>query len=130
MVIRALNPEGVAGPFATYAHAVEVDGPVRMVFGAGQTGVAADGSVGDGIEEQARLTWRNITTVLAGLDMEISDIVQLNMLLVNREDAPLAMAVRDEELGDHRPASTLMYVVGLARPEWLIEIDYIAARPR
>jgi enamine deaminase RidA (YjgF/YER057c/UK114 family) len=36
--------------------------------------------------------------------------------------------VRDEVLGEHRPASTLMYISGLARPEWLIEIDYVAAR--
>jgi hypothetical protein len=32
-------------------------------------------------------------------------------------------------LGDHRPASTLLYVVGLANPKWLIEVDFIAARP-
>jgi enamine deaminase RidA (YjgF/YER057c/UK114 family) len=30
-------------------------------------------------------------------------------------------------LGDHRPASTLLYVSGLSRPEWRLEIDFIAA---
>jgi enamine deaminase RidA (YjgF/YER057c/UK114 family) len=50
------------------------------------------------------------------------------MLLIDRADAPGAMAVRDAALGDHRPASTLMYISGLARPEWKIEIDYIAAK--
>ena len=125
--MRPINPPEVAGPFATYSHAVEVDGSTRLVFGAGQTGVASDGRTGDGIEEQATLTWENIRTVLAASDMTISNIVQLNMLLVDRADAAGAMAVRDEMLGEHRPASTLMYVAGLARPEWLIEIDYIAA---
>lgn len=127
--MKTHNPPSVAGPFATYAHGIEVDEPVRFLFGAGQTGVAADGSVGEGIVEQAELVWANIREVLAAADMEISDIVQLNMLLVDRADAAGAMEVRDAALGDHRPASTLMYIAGLARPEWLIEIDYIAARP-
>ena len=71
------NPPGVAGPFATYSHGIELDGPHRFLFGAGQTGVRDDGSVGEGIEEQTRLVWNNIRTVLAAADMEIADIVQL-----------------------------------------------------
>ncbi len=126
--MRRLEPTGVAGPFATYAHGIEVQGPVRFVFGAGQVGVDAEGVTGEGIEQQARLVWQNIERVLAEAGMGISDIVQLNMLLVDRSDRDGAMFVRDEMLGDHRPASTLMYISGLARPEWLIEIDYIAAR--
>jgi 2-iminobutanoate/2-iminopropanoate deaminase len=126
--MRRLTPAGVAGPFATYAHGIEVQGPARFVFGAGQVGVDADGKTGQGIVEQARLVWRNIERVLAEAGMGISDIVQLNMLLVDRTDRDGAMAVRDEVLGEHRPASTLMYISGLARPEWLIEIDYIAAK--
>jgi enamine deaminase RidA (YjgF/YER057c/UK114 family) len=127
--MRTYNPPTVAEPFATYAHGVEVAGPVRFLFGAGQTGVAQDGRVGEGIEEQARLVWRNIGEILAAAGMGITDIVQLNMLLTDRDDAAGARAVRDEALGDHRPASTLMFVAGLARPEWLIEIDFIAAKP-
>jgi enamine deaminase RidA (YjgF/YER057c/UK114 family) len=60
--------------------------------------------------------------------MEISDIVQLNMLLVDRDDHAQAAAIRETILAGHRPASTLMYVAGLARSEWLIEIDFVAAR--
>jgi enamine deaminase RidA (YjgF/YER057c/UK114 family) len=125
--MRILNPAGVAGPFASYSHGIEVPAGSRLVFGAGQTGVASDGRTGEGIEEQARLTWQNVTSVLAEAGLAISNIVHLNMLLVDRADQPAAMVIRDEFLGEHRPASTLMYVAGLARPEWLIEIDYIAA---
>ncbi len=84
--------------------------------------------MGKDVAEQARLVWNNIREVLASADMEITDIVQLNMLLLDRADRDAAHAVRQEVLGDHRPASTLMYVVGLSRPEWRIEIDFIAAR--
>ena len=124
--MRLFNPAGVAGPFATYSHGVEFTTPARFLFGAGQTGVAADGATPDDVEGQARLTWENIKLVLADAGMGIENIVQLNMLLVDRDDRVGAMAVRDEMLGDHRPASTLMFISGLARPEWKIEIDYIA----
>jgi 2-iminobutanoate/2-iminopropanoate deaminase len=126
--MRAFNPADVAGPFGTYSHGIEVAGPVRFVFGAGQTGVDTDGRIGEGIEEQCRLLWRNIGSVLAGAGMEISDIVQLTMLLVSREDLQTARAVRQEVLRDHRPASTLFFVAGLAHPDWLIEVDFVAAR--
>jgi 2-iminobutanoate/2-iminopropanoate deaminase len=124
------NPPGVAGPFASYAHGVELDEPVRLLFGAGQAGVDADGRIGDGIEDQATLAWRNIERVLAAADMRVEHIVQLTMLLLHRDDYPVARAVRERALGEHRPASTLMYVSGLADPAWLIEIDFIAAAPR
>ena len=123
------NPATVAAPFATYTHGVEIDEPVRFLFGAGQVGVRPDGTIGEGIEEQARLVWQNITEVLTSAGMEITDIVQLNMLLLDPADRDGASAVRKEVLGDHRPASTLMYVVGLAGPQWRIEVDFIAARP-
>ena len=126
--MRAFNPSGVAGPFGTYSHGIEVEGPMRLVFGSGQTGVDTDGRIGEDIEEQSRLTWRNIEGVLAGAGMRISDIVQLTMLLVNRGDLSTARAVREEFLDGHRPASTLLFVTGLAHPDWLIEIDFVAAR--
>ena len=126
--MRRLEPSGVAGPFATYAQAVVVDAPAQFVFGAGQVGVDEHGNSGTGITEQAEIVWENIRRVLAENDMGISDIVQLNMLLIDRDDREGAMTVRDAALGDHRPASTLMYISGLARPDWKIEIDYIAAR--
>ncbi len=128
--MKAHNPAGVAPPFATYSHGIEIDEPARFLFGAGQVGADQEGNVPEGIEAQAELVWRNIHAVLASADMDISDIVQLNMLLIDREDAPAARAVRAAALGDHRPATTLMYISGLSRPEWRIEIDFIAARTR
>lgn len=125
---RRLVPEGLPAPFGSYAHGIEVTDPARLVFGAGQVGVRPDGSIGEGIEEQAEILWDNIRQVLAEADMDIPDIVQLNMIMVNPADRDAAMAVRNRVLGDHRPASTLMYISQLAAPEWLIEIDYIAAR--
>ena len=41
--MRAFNPAGVPGPFGSYSHGIEVESPMRLVFGAGQTGVDTDG---------------------------------------------------------------------------------------
>ena len=126
--MRAFNPAGVAGPFGSYSHGIEVESPMRLVFGSGQTGVDTDGRIGADIEEQSRLLWRNIAGVLAGAGMTISDIAQLTMLLVRRDDLATARAIREEYLDGHRPASTLQFVAGLAHPDWLIEVDFVAAR--
>lgn len=125
---RFFNPAGVPGPFNTYSHGAVVEGPVRFLFGAGQAGVHSDGQVGEGIEEQSRLVWQHIVAILSEADMTVENIVQLNMLLLDRDHRGPASAVRNEFLGDHRPTSTLMVVSGLANPDWLIEIDFIAAK--
>lgn len=127
--IRPHIPEDVAPPFATYAHGVEIDGPARFLFGAGQVGVDVEGRVGHGITEQAELVWRNIGLVLASAGMGVGDIVQLTMYLLDRSDRAEARRIREEVLGDHRPASTLLVVSGLSDPAWRIEIDFIAAVP-
>lgn len=127
--IRTHVPDDVAPPFASYAHGVEIDGPARWLFGAGQVGVDVDGRPGDGIAEQAELVWRNIERVLASAGMRIENVVQLTMYLVDRDDRVEARRVRDEALGEHRPASTLLFVSGLSDPAWRIEIDFVAAVP-
>jgi len=43
------------------------------------------------------------------------------------EDLAAVMAARDEALGVHRAASTLVPVPALARPEWRMEVAVIAA---
>jgi 2-iminobutanoate/2-iminopropanoate deaminase len=118
----------IAGPFATYAHGVEVESAARILFGAGQTGQELDGTIPESIEEQSAIVWSSIKTILAEANMGLEDLVQINMLLLDRADREGASAVRDAELGLHRPASTLMYISGLANPAWKIEIDFIAAK--
>jgi len=128
-VAKTHNPAAMAGPFASYSHGVELEGAHRFLFGAGQAGVAEDGSIGESITDQATYVWSNIRLVLESAGMAIPDIVQLNMLLVDRDDHAQAAAIRETMLDGHRPASTLMYVSGLANPDWRIEIDFVAARP-
>jgi enamine deaminase RidA (YjgF/YER057c/UK114 family) len=72
--------------------------------------------------------WTNIAAMLREAGMEAPDIVSVTTYVVVGEDLAPVMAARDQALGDHRAASTLVTVPALARPEWRMEIAVIAAR--
>ena len=129
MPIERLDPDGLSKPL-TYSHVVVAQGS-RLVFVAGQVALDADGNlVGrDDVAAQAGQVYRNIRTALAAVGAGPEDIVKLTTLVVNHraEYLQLIADVRRQELGDIRPASTLIGVQALARPEFLIEIEAIAS---
>lgn len=125
---RPLLPSSIAAPFARYSHGVAVPAGSRIVFCSGQLGVAADGSVPDGAEAQAALCFGNIAAILAEAGMALSDIVRVNAYVTGREHMAGYMRVRDRFVGDPPPASTLMIVSGFSRPEFVVEVETIAAR--
>ncbi len=62
-------------------------------------------------------------------DFTFADTVRINAFVVGREHLKGYMSVRDLYIGDPPPASTLMIVSGFSRPEFLVEIEIIAAAP-
>jgi enamine deaminase RidA (YjgF/YER057c/UK114 family) len=95
---------------------------------AGQIGVRPDGSVPATIEEQTEVVWQNILAVLADAGMGIGDVVKITSFLTRFENFPKFAQVRAQYLGSHRPASTLLVISSLARPELLVEVEAIAAK--
>lgn len=126
---RALNPPTIRAPFARYSHAVEVPPGTRLVFCSGQLGVGPDDEVPPTAEGQAESCFENIRAILAEVGLGFSDIVRINAYLTRREDMAGYMAVRDRLVADPPPASTLMIVSGFTRPEFLVEVEVIAAGP-
>jgi enamine deaminase RidA (YjgF/YER057c/UK114 family) len=122
------NPDGVRPPGGLYCHSVEVAAGARWLYIAGQTGVAADGSVPDGIEAQAGIAWSSIETILAASDMGMEDVVWMKTFLTRREDRDGYQKVRAKYMGDVRPASTFLIVSGLANPDFLVEVEAVAAK--
>ena len=96
---------------------------------AGQVGNAPDGSVPDSAEAQYENALKNIVALLASEGCSPADIVKLNSYLVQRMDLPTVAATRRAVLGDVRPAATMVYVAGLAAPEYLVEVEAWAVRP-
>jgi enamine deaminase RidA (YjgF/YER057c/UK114 family) len=122
------NPAGVAKPASSYSHGIEVRPNARWLHISGQVGVAPDGTMRQGIEAQTEQCWANIRNILAAANMGVDDLVKLTTLLTSPAYIGPARAVRDRALGAARPASTLIIVAGLANPDYLVEIEAIAAR--
>ena len=120
------NPPQIAAPLGAYSNGIGTPAGGRWLHIAGQVGVAADGSLGQGVEAQAELAWKNLLAVLADAGMDAGDLVKVQHFLVDAADLPAYGAVRSRFLGDARPASTLLIVAALARPEWRVEIDAVA----
>lgn len=132
MGISEIQPEHMAPPAAKYAHAVKVDKSETMVFTSGVVPTMPDGTVPPSLEGQTRVVWANLIEILRAAQMGVQNIVSITTYVVNTDNlsANLAvvMAVRDEVMGDHRAASTLVTVPALARVEWQIEISLVAAK--
>jgi enamine deaminase RidA (YjgF/YER057c/UK114 family) len=67
----------------TYNHVVEVNGPHRVIYIAGQTGVDKDGKVAQGFHAQVVQVMENIKIALAAVGGSFDDIVKLNSYLVD-----------------------------------------------
>lgn len=117
------NPNGVP---ATYSDGVEIAPGARTLYVAGQVGWNADKSVPEGITAQTELLFSNLQAVLRSASMDLSNIVKMTIFLVNPFDFLGFGEVRVGIMGDVRPASTLVYVKQLIRPELLVEIEVTA----
>ncbi len=122
------NPPGVYPPYAGYAHAVEVPPGARTLYVSGLNGYESDGAtMPSDFAGQARLVWQHLGTVLAAADMSYDDLVSLRFFLASAADDPMNVALIKEHLVDHRSCRTVV-VQQLLEPEWLVEIEAIAAR--
>jgi enamine deaminase RidA (YjgF/YER057c/UK114 family) len=123
-----ISPDTIAPPVANYALAVLSTETASMLHTAGVVPIRPDGTVPDGVAEQAEVVWTNLLAILGEAGMTANDVVAVTTYVVAGEDLSAAMAARDRALDRHRAASTLVQVPALARPEWRIEIAVVAAR--
>jgi len=124
---RLLNI-GVAQKIGTYSDGIAVPADAKWVFVSGTPGMLPDGSYPDGITAQAEQAWKNVLAILAQAGMGVKDLVKVTHYLVRQEDIKDYVVVRARYLGDARPASMLLVVPGLVKPEILVEIEACAAK--
>ena len=125
---KLYTPTSIAAPASRYSHGAEAGPNARWLHISGQVGTNADGTIAEGIEAQLHRVWQNTLAVLEEADMGVKDIVKVNTLLMDRAHLTMMRDIRDSYLGDHPAASTLFVVAGLAHPDWLIEMETIAAK--
>ena len=119
---------GIAGQIGTYSDAVETHANARWLVTAGTPGLDAYGKVPPDFGAQAELAWTHIVAMLKRADMTVHDLVKVTQYLLRPSDIAAYAEVRARHLGDARPASLLLIVPSLVRPEFLLEIEACAAK--
>ena len=119
---------GVARQISSYSDAVEVPANARWLFTSGTPGLALDGVLPQDVTLQAQLAWTHVVSMLKRADMTVHDLVKVTHYLVRAADIPAYVLVRSRFLGAARPASMLLTVSALARPEFLVEVEAYAAK--
>ena len=114
-------------PFG-YSHVV--DSPAgRIVYISGQVPLDREGQlVGEGdVDAQTRQVFENLTRALEAADAAWGDVVKLNYFLTDLTQITSVRAIRDQYVDTERPpASTLVMVSGLFRPDVMVEIEAVA----
>ncbi|TFZ04689.1 RidA family protein [Ramlibacter rhizophilus] len=124
--LKALNPPSVAAPGGPYSQAVLAPSGGRWLHVSGQVGVRPDGSIPEHFEGQAEVCWQNLVALLSEAGMGVQDLVKVSTFLTDAAQVARLGPVRAKFLGDARPASTLVVVAALARPQWQVEVEAIA----
>lgn len=123
MNFRKVIPAATGGEPAAYSNGILAG---NTLYVAGQTGMDAKGVASPELAQQCRQAWSNVEAVLSQAGMGIGNIAKTTIFLTDPADFPTYAAVRDEVLKGHKPASTLVYVSGLFKPELKVEIEAIA----
>ena len=127
-MLKKINPSSISAPLGAYTHAIEIPPGARVIHISGQVGVRPDGSVAEGIEAQLACAWQNILAILADAGMGPGDIVKVTTYLTRDEDFKVHPRIRAQFLGEARPTATAVCVSALAAPDFLCEIEAIAAK--
>ena len=123
---RFMNPPAIAKP-GGYSHVVEITGPARIVYIAGQLGLKPSGDIAGDFRAQVVQAFENLKSALAAVGAGFDDVVKLNNYLVDiKTNLPICREVRDKYVNTSQPpASTTVGVTALARPDALFEAEAI-----
>lgn len=114
---------------APFSHAVEADGWVILTGQMPTVPGHPDAPLADGVTAQTRQVMQNLETVLKGLDLDLTDVVQCRCFLTEfeRDYSAFNDAYKSFFAQERLPARTTVGVTALAVGA-LVEIDCIARR--
>jgi 2-iminobutanoate/2-iminopropanoate deaminase len=110
-----------------YSQAVVSEGG-RTIWLAGQVALEDDAGrplAGD-FDGQVRAVFARLGRTLEEVGARLSDIVTMTVFITDARFGDRFVELRKEIFGDDFPASALITVAGLARPEMLVEVQAVA----
>jgi len=128
--VRHSCPPELYDPKA-FSHVVEVQGG-RLIFISGQVPADAQRRLSSrDLREQIGKVYANLEIALNSVGAGFENIVKTTNYLTSPAQMGIFREVREQRFAKlkSRPASTTVIVAGLADPEYLLEIEVIAAVP-
>jgi 2-iminobutanoate/2-iminopropanoate deaminase len=129
MTIKRINPDTMHKNPA-FTQVISVTGGMRLIFVGGQDGVGKDGKVvGKDIASQSAQAYKNVIAALEATDATVADVIKMTIYLVQGQSFNEAyQAIQPLQAADSPPPTVSgIMVAGLANPDYLIEIEAIAA---
>jgi 2-iminobutanoate/2-iminopropanoate deaminase len=110
-----------------YSQAVITEGG-RIVWLAGQVGAAdtSGNSLAGDFDGQVREVFSRLNQTLEEAGGSLADMVTMTVYITDARYGDRFTELRKEIFGDNFPASALITIAGLARPEMLVEVQGIA----
>jgi 2-iminobutanoate/2-iminopropanoate deaminase len=108
-------------------HGAEIGAGSRLLFISGLNGFEKDGkTMPESFDGQAALIWQHIRAILKSANMDITNLVSLRTYLSDPAYDEPNMRMRQQHLGEHRVASTVI-CCQLLEPRWKLEVEAVAA---
>jgi len=130
--VQYLNPDDLSKNPA-FSNVITVTGPAKTIYIGGQDALDASGQiVGKGdIRQQTEQVLNNLQIALKAGGADLTNIIKWNIYVVQGHPIQPAFEVFQRVWGrrPNPPAITMMFVPGLANPEFLVEMDAIAVVP-
>jgi 2-aminomuconate deaminase len=126
MAKQIVKTGAVARPIGPYSLGVRSG---NLVFVSGTVGWRPDGSIPPDIRDQCRQMYENVRQILRAAGGSLDDVVTTTTYLVNVADYRALNEVRAEYFKKDPPASAVVVVKELVRPELLVEVEATAEIP-
>jgi enamine deaminase RidA (YjgF/YER057c/UK114 family) len=131
--IQYINPDSLSRNPA-FTNIIVITGQVKTIYIGGQDAVDASGTiVGKGdIKQQTEQVLANLQVALKAVGAELEHIIKWNVYVVQGQPLQPAFEAFQQVWGcrPNPPAITLMFVSGLANPDFLVEMDAVAIVPQ
>lgn len=117
-----------AKPVANYKMATRRESG-QLLYVSGQVAWDTNGNIvgrGD-VRTQARQVFQNLRQVLQAAGGDLKDLMKITTYITKIEDFPAVAEARSEVFQGELPASTLIVVKSLFHPDFLLEVEGIAA---
>ncbi|MDJ1421010.1 MAG: RidA family protein [Candidatus Methanoperedens sp.] len=131
--VQYINPDNLPKNPA-FTNVIVVTGPAKTIYIGGQDAVDASGTIiGKGnIKQQVEQVLINLKAALKAGGAELEHIIKWNVYIVQGQPLEPGFEVFQRVWGrrPNPPVITVMFVSGLANPDFLVEMDAIAVVPQ